>query len=77
MKAPDSLADWTDQMRQRLAKRNAILGIVSSVPAEVFTVTAWGALPSVAQLKSDFPQLLSEACHFGRLEEKLNRWSGL
>lgn len=76
IKAPDSLEDWMDQTRQRLARRNVVLGIASARPAEVFTVTAWGALPSVAQLKTDFPQLLSEACHFDRLEEKLNRWSG-
>ena len=59
-----------------VAKRNAILGIASSQPAEVFTVTAWGAVPTVSQLTSDFPNLLTEACQLERLEEKLSRWIG-
>ena len=77
IRAPRSLEDWTDQLRLRLAKRNAILGVKSSRPVEVFTVTAWGAIPTLDQLKSDFPSLVPEDCHFDRLEEKLGRWRGL
>lgn len=77
IKAPETVDDWTIQLRQRMARRNKALGIASEHPTEVFTVTAWGAIPTLEQLKNDFPTLFAEACHFDRLEEKLRRWSAL
>ena len=75
MRAPASLEDWSTQLGARLAKRNAVLGVRGDRPVEVFTVTAWGALPTMDQLRADLPHLHLEACHFGPLEERLARWS--
>jgi LmbE family N-acetylglucosaminyl deacetylase len=77
IKAPESLDDWTRQLRERFLRRNQALGIQSNHPVEVFTVTAWGTIPTLEQLQTDFPELLAEACHFNLLEERLRRWHAL
>jgi len=42
--------------------------------AEFFTVTAWGEIPTLEQLKSDFPKLITPAEIEIQLAEKLTRW---
>ena len=74
MKAPHSLDEWSKQMRARTLKRNTSLGIKLPIPTEVFTVTAWGTVPSLKQLTDDFPNLIPEICQFKNLEQKLSRW---
>jgi LmbE family N-acetylglucosaminyl deacetylase len=76
MEAPHAIADWTATLRQRFARKNRELGIDSPLAAEVFTVTAWGEIPTLDQLKKDFPSLLTEACHLDRLHARLQRWRG-
>jgi LmbE family N-acetylglucosaminyl deacetylase len=76
MEPPASREQWYQTLRKRFAKKNRELGIESRHAAEVFTVTAWGAIPTVAQLTADFPGLLREGCHLDRLKVRLLRWAG-
>ena len=76
LKAPDSLADWTQIMRRRFEKKQRELRISSARALEVFTVTAWGEVPTFEQLERDFPNLAIEASHLDQLKAKLSRWRG-
>ena len=42
---------------------------------EVFRVTAWGTVPTMAQLAADFPNMLPAASNLAALEERLRLWS--
>jgi hypothetical protein len=42
---------------------------------EVFRITAWGAVPALAQLAHDFPPLLKEASALEAVEARLRLWS--
>ena len=77
LQAPNSLEDWTQQLRERIRRRNQALGVKSDHPTEVFTLTAWGAIPTLEQLRKDLPPLLTDACHFDAVEAKLRRWNAL
>src|SRR5262249_28834270 len=57
MAAPRDLQDWTGTLRARLQRENRELGIHSEHVFQMFAVTAWGEVPSFAQLRSDFPFL--------------------
>ena len=41
---------------------------------EVFTVTAWGAVPTIDQLLQELPQVVPERSHLHRLRQRLDRW---
>jgi hypothetical protein len=53
-----------------------LFGIVSDRVFEVFTVTAWGELPTVEQLAEDFPGLVEKHSNLDLLRQRLKRWSG-
>ncbi|MBI2928153.1 MAG: PIG-L family deacetylase [Verrucomicrobia bacterium] len=74
--APNSLADWSGALRRRFENRNRELGLQANPLTEVFTVTAWGEVPSYAQLVRDLPNLLPEASNLDRLKARLARWRG-
>jgi LmbE family N-acetylglucosaminyl deacetylase len=76
MAPPRSREDWAAMLRQRLLRRNRELGIDSSRIMEVFTVTAWGELPSVEQLLTDFPNVQPAFSHLNALRRRLQRWRG-
>jgi LmbE family N-acetylglucosaminyl deacetylase len=74
--APSSLADWSIALRRRFENRNRELGLKPKPLTEVFTVTAWGAVPRLEQTVRDFPNLLPEASNLDRLKARLARWRG-
>ena len=71
---PANLAEWTQTLRQRSLRQNRELGIRTDRATEVFTVTAWGEVPTIEQLVADFPSLNRDASHLDRLAERLARW---
>ena len=75
MRAPESLADWSATLRRRLVRQNRTLGLATERATEVFTVTAWGAVPTYEQLLSDFPEVVSDEAHLERLRARIARWS--
>lgn len=76
MQAPRSIEEWAATLRARLQRENRELGIVSDRVFEVFTVTAWGELPTVEQLVNDFPGLVEKHSNLDLLRQRLKRWSG-
>ena len=74
MRAPESVNDWAVQLRRRIERQNRSLGLPAGRAAEVFTVTAWGAVPTFEQLTQDFPNVVSDEPHLQRLRERLLRW---
>jgi LmbE family N-acetylglucosaminyl deacetylase len=74
MAVPKSIDAWTDILRHRFQRKNRELGIQSSHAMEVFTVTAWGQVPTLGQLLTDFPTIDPTASHLERLQAKLARW---
>jgi LmbE family N-acetylglucosaminyl deacetylase len=70
------LAAWTARLRTRFQRQARELGLPPDRAWEVFTVTAWGAVPSLDQLQRDFPALLAEPGRQEHLAAKLRRWSG-
>ena len=71
LKPPASLADWSSALRNRFENRNRELGIQFQRVLEVFTVTAWGAVPTYEQLLNDFPNLVPEASNLNGLQQRL------
>jgi len=74
MQAPRTLEEWTKALRARFERKNRELGIASDRAVEVFTVTAWGAVPTIDQLLQDLPQVVPERSHLHRLRQRLDRW---
>lgn len=75
LKPPVSLADWSQMLRNRFDSKNRELGIQSKRAFEVFTVTAWGAVPTYEQLLNDFPNIVPEASNLDRLKQRLQMQS--
>ena len=71
-----SLDEWRGMLRARLERRNRELGIAGPRLAEVFSVTAWGEVPTLEKLLDEIPNLLLEHCHLERLRERLTRVRG-
>ena len=74
--APAALAEWSAILRRRFEKQNRELGLPAGRAREVFTVTAWGEVPTVEQLVADFPSLDSAASRLEPLGQRLARWRG-
>lgn len=74
MSPPASLAEWTQTLRARFDRKNRELGLFTGHAVEVFRITAWGAIPKLAQLLADFPPLLAEASAVERLGQRLELW---
>jgi len=71
LQAPSSPDDWSKTLRQRFQTRNRELGLASQRMLEVFTVTAWGALPVYEQILTDFPTIAPEASNLDQLKQRL------
>ena len=74
MAPPKSMAEWNRTLRARFDRKNRELGISSSHAVEVFRVTAWGNVPALSQIVSDFPPSLTEASNLKALEARLKQW---
>ncbi len=73
---PKSLAEWSGMLRARFQRKNRELGIRLPHAVEVFRITAWGIVPQLERLVSDFPPLLPEASDLDQLAVRLKLWSG-
>jgi len=76
MPVPGSLAEFKAVLRRHYERKNRELGLPAAPAHEVFTVTAWGEIPTVARLQRDFPSL-SPSSDFTALGERLRRWGAL
>jgi LmbE family N-acetylglucosaminyl deacetylase len=73
---PASLAEWSKTLRARFGRQNRELGISGGRATEVFTVTAWGEVPTAEQLLADFPSVDVNASRIDALRRRLARWRG-
>jgi hypothetical protein len=74
LRAPESPADWSNQLRHRFDRQNESLGLPPGRATEVFAVTAWGTVPAYEQLVNDFPNLVTDETRLHALRERLDRW---
>jgi LmbE family N-acetylglucosaminyl deacetylase len=73
---PATPEEWAPALRQRFTRQQRDLGLRANPLVEVFSVTAWGELPTAAQLRADFPKLVPTAGSWARLQQRLKRWRG-
>ncbi len=73
--APQSFEAWKNQLQERFQKRNRDLGLDKNPLAEVFTLTAWGEIPSLEKLLNDFPNVIRLLDNFSTLRQKMASWS--
>jgi LmbE family N-acetylglucosaminyl deacetylase len=76
MEPPATLAEWTTTLRARFDRKNRELGLKTEHAVEVFSVTAWGAVPTLEELVRDFPPLLTRASALEPLAHRLDQWRG-
>ena len=76
MRVANSYGDWRSVLRERFRKRNREMGVDSEQVHEFFTVTAWGSVPDVEQIRRDIPNLSQKYSNFSELEKRLKRWRG-
>jgi LmbE family N-acetylglucosaminyl deacetylase len=74
MPTPQTREEWQDILRQRFLRQNRELNFDSPHAFEMFTVTAWGRVPSAGQLIEDFPPITPEFSHLEQLRQRLARW---
>lgn len=67
------LAAWKAKLRQRFDRQSKELGLPTGTAHEVFTVTSWGVVPSLAQLQRDFPSMVPDETRYRKLEARLQR----
>jgi LmbE family N-acetylglucosaminyl deacetylase len=77
MEAPKTREEWAGILRARLQRENRELGIRSEHVHQVFTVTAWGEVPQISRLLSDFPPLSEHFCNLEALRKRLARWGAI
>ena len=75
MPVAENLTAWQEVLRRRFARQARELNLPANDMHEVFTVTAWGEIPSAEQLEQNFPNLLRTPEGDARLRTKLKRWS--
>ena len=76
MEAPRSSAEWAKTLRARFDRKNRELGLAAKHAMEVFTVSAWGVVPTLHQLLADLPVVSREASSLERLQARLIIWRG-
>jgi LmbE family N-acetylglucosaminyl deacetylase len=74
--APENIDAWRRLLRQRFAARGTSLGLASNSFVEAFTVTAWGSVPTYAQLLRDLPTFVSTNQRQSALKDRLRSWRG-
>jgi LmbE family N-acetylglucosaminyl deacetylase len=71
-----SLAEWKIELRRRFRRHMRQARVKSNKAFELFTVTAWGEVPTAEQLWKDFPALSRSVSRLPHLRRKLRRWRG-
>ncbi len=74
MNPPTSLAEWKGTLRERFLRRNDELGVATRDYTEVFTLTAWGDVPTLEQIRQDWPPLDPTISRLAPLGQRLIRW---
>ncbi len=74
MPVPKDFNDWKVLLRRRFDAHLGTLGLAPGRAMEVFTVTAWGQVPTPEQLSGDFQELKITAGNQRALEARLKRW---
>lgn len=74
MSPPANPEAWARTLRRRFQRQQTQLGLPTDRACEVFTVTAWGEIPNVAQLQTDFPPLDSRLSRLDDLYLRLSQW---
>lgn len=77
MQPPQNLDEWNLTLRARFDRKNRELELRTDHAVEVFSVTAWGVVPTLDQLLRDFPPLLPRDPNLDALGARLNRWRGV
>ena len=77
MQPPQNLDEWNLTLRARFDRKNRELELRTDHAVEVFSVTAWGVVPTLEQLLRDFPPLLPRDTSLDALGARLNRWRGV
>ncbi len=77
IRGPTTFEEWSEALRRRMARQRLDMGVGGDRALEFFTVTAWGAIPTLEALERDFPSLSRDHSHFEALGEKLSRWGVL
>lgn len=75
MPVAKDLEAWRGVLRRRFARQARELGLPADAAHEVFTVTAWGEIPTADQLEKDLPSLVRTPAGDARLRTRLARWS--
>lgn len=70
------LEAWKGKLRSRFQRQQRELGLPTERALEVFTVTAWGVVPTLDVLLRDFVGLVRDPARDSRLETRLRRWLG-
>ena len=76
MHAPETRDEWKKILRERFLRQNRELGFKSQHAFEMFTVTAWGEVPTAKQLTRDFPPITPKFSNMKKLQQRLARWGG-
>ena len=78
MPAPATLAEFKTILRRRFERKSRELSLPSLGATEVFAVTAWGIVPSLEQIRRDFPPALRFPPPRTSipLDSRLRRWRG-
>jgi len=74
--APATPEEWSEILRARFLRQNREMGISSEHTFDVFTVTAWGTVPTVGQLLSDLPNVSVASSDLAALRHRLSTWHG-
>ncbi|MDB6040422.1 MAG: hypothetical protein JWM99_4263 [Verrucomicrobiales bacterium] len=74
MSAPGSMSEWCQTLRKRFERQNREFGMPLTPLCEFFSVTAWGMIPTLAQLERDFPKSIAPTTVADRLGMRLTRW---
>lgn len=70
-----NLESWKAKLRERFERQQREFGLPAGPAYEVFTVTAWGTVPTAETLLTDFPGLCMDAARVERLKNRLARWA--
>jgi hypothetical protein len=76
LEPPKDRDEWKIKLRERFRRQQRELGLPLDRALEVFTVTAWGVIPTWEQLTRDFPSLAVDPDREKRVRDRLRRWGG-
>ena len=76
LEPPANREEWSASLRKRFERKSRELDLPGERAAEVFRITAWGAVPRLEDVLKDFPPLLLGGPSLEPLAQRLARWRG-